>query len=327
MSLLPTPPVEVDDETRARVRAATYERIRQHEAGRRRRARITRVAGPLSLLVAVSAGAAMIVMGVASLGQSPAPSYATHDAVDPSTEAVFAHVSLAAEKGAREAVPTTVAPGDYVYVRSYVIPNEGSLGGEPRLGKPHERQVWFSQAPGDDRDDVIREFGQDWPINYSGGTVVAGPSRPTYAWLATLPTTPDQLLARLRELSEEMGQDGSDATVFNWIGDLTSETLMPPRTAAALWQAAKLIPGVSVVPDATDALGRHGLGITMTGEPMIRSVWVFDATSYTFLGGRQYLKAPSVPGGELLFDASAIQQRAVVPERGAVPGDDSQHAS
>jgi hypothetical protein len=133
--------------------------------------------------------------------------------------------------------------------------------------------------------------------------------------------------SEIRRLRDRLRSGDPDATVFNWIGDLTAETLMPPRPAAALWQAAKLIPGVSVVPDATDALGRHGLGITLTGESMMRSVWVFDATSYTFLGGRQYLKAPAARGGELLFDATAVQQRAVVPDRGTTPEDDSRRAS
>lgn len=174
-------------------------------------------------------GVALLLSGVGGLEQGPARSGTAGRTlpVDTRTGLFLDRVSLAAGTTA----PPSVGDDQFAYVRSYVIGNEGRFGQPPGLGRPHERQTGSSQGPDSDHD-VIREYGQDWPLDYAGGAA-PGPRRPTYGWFKTLPTDPVRLLAELRGLTVEMWDDGSDAAVFSWIGDLASETVMPPETAAS----------------------------------------------------------------------------------------------
>ncbi|MFI8888632.1 CU044_5270 family protein [Streptomyces sp. NPDC053813] len=101
---------------------------------------------------------------------------------------------------------------------------------------------------------------------------------------------------------------------FDTIGELLRETVMPPRTAAALYKAAAKIPGVTVDSDAADAAGRHGIGVahdhTRTGE---RTAWIFDSTTLEYLGERSYLIRDTSMGKKgTLIHVSAVLERAVV---------------
>lgn len=58
--------------------------------------------------------------------------------------------------------------------------------------------------------------------------------------------------------------EGQEA--FITIGDLLRNTIAPPRVAAALYRAAALIPGVTLIPDATDAIGRPGVAVGHRGQ-------------------------------------------------------------
>ncbi|CAM5438848.1 CU044_5270 family protein OS=Streptomyces aurantiogriseus OX=66870 GN=GCM10010251_66640 PE=4 SV=1 [Streptomyces aurantiogriseus] len=110
-----------------------------------------------------------------------------------------------------------VKESQFVYVRSKVAENEGAFEGPVKLGEPHERQVWFSQDPEPTIDiGLIREYGQDWPIEVGveDGTdpadagIPAGIERRTYAWLASLPTDPGELLKLLYKETPHTWDDG-----------------------------------------------------------------------------------------------------------------------
>ncbi|MEU3702499.1 CU044_5270 family protein [Streptomyces anulatus] len=148
----------------------------------------------------------------------------------------------------------------------------------------------------------------------------AGLSRPTYRWLASLPTDPDGLLAYLRAHVRKDAEQETDQIVFEQIGVLLGGVL-PPETAAALYRAAAGIPGVEEAPDAKDAIGRTGLGIaredTAHGS---RTEWVFDKDDYSFLGSRVYRTkdAPCAKAGALLHSTAEIDH-AIVDKAGQVP--------
>jgi hypothetical protein len=74
---------------------------------------------------------------------------------------------------------------------------------------------------------------------------------PTYRFLQALPTDPHALL---RLIQQTNGRQGLYWEFFT-IGTLLYNAPPPPVTAA-LYRAAALIPGVTVVPDATDTIGR-----------------------------------------------------------------------
>jgi hypothetical protein len=86
--------------------------------------------------------------------------------------------------------------------------------------------------------------------------------------------------------------------------------------AAALYRvAAALLPGATLVPDVTNAVGRHGTGIAWTSpDGQYRNVWIFGKASLQYIGERDYNVRTGVVNGE-----SAILQRAFVGKAGQLP--------
>ncbi|MFD8692927.1 CU044_5270 family protein [Streptomyces sp. NPDC059651] len=217
-----------------------------------------------------------------------------------------------------------VEDSQFVYVKS-IGRGADLTSGKAVTGPLKGREVWFSQVRGPvKRLGLIREDGESLPVNAelgdTGGTP-AGIGRPTYRWLAALPTDRDALLAYLYARTPATDGQEQDQAVFDRIGDLIAEQVMPPGTAAALYRAAAAVPGVTEVPDATDALGRHGLGIARTDTRYrTRSEWVFAEHGLTFLGSRTFLaeETPAGPAGTLLSSRAVLQQ-AVVDREGAQP--------
>ncbi|MDQ0581268.1 CU044_5270 family protein [Streptomyces rishiriensis] len=223
-----------------------------------------------------------------------------------------------------------VSDSQFVYVRSTVAGNEGVFEGPVVLGKPHERQVWFSQRTGPVVDvGLIREDGQDWPIEVGvpDGTdpkdsgVPSGVDRPTYAWLASLPTAPDALLELLYSMTSVEKGDDKDQAVFDRIGDLIGEQIMPSATAAAVYKATALIPGVTELDDAVDAAGRHGIAIAREDTKHgTRTEWIFNRTTLDYLGQRTVFSRDTARGkAGAVLGTSAVLERAVVDKRGQVP--------
>ncbi|WP_333738762.1 CU044_5270 family protein [Streptomyces sp. IBSBF 2806] len=238
------------------------------------------------------------------------------------------------DRMAAVAMNTDVQPvreDQFVYARSRVAENVGEWGKPVKLGPLHERQVWFSQQQGPVVDvGLIREDGQDWPIevgvpdgtNPRDSAVPAGVQRPTYAWLASLPTDPGHLLKRLyAETPVEKGDD-RDQEVFNGIGNLITEQIMPPATAAAFFKATARIPGVTEVDDAVDAVGRHGIAIAREDvRHGTRTEWIFDGRTLDYLGERTvFSRDTGRDKAGTVSESTAVLERAVVDKRGLEPG-------
>ncbi|MFJ8010573.1 CU044_5270 family protein [Streptomyces fagopyri] len=179
-----------------------------------------------------------------------------------------------------------------------------------------------------------RMSGEEDPITVGAddGSQNTGESpgfdRPTYRWLASLPTDPKGPKALLKVLASHSmdGEPASkDQAVFETIGDILSDNVMPTENAAAFYRATAEIPGVREVPDVVDTAGRHGIGITREdGSSASRSAWIFDKHSLTFLGSRWYTTADKKPGkANVLAGSSAILQRGVVDQHGTVPQKDA----
>lgn len=132
---------------------------------------------------------------------------------------------------------------------------------------------------------------------------------PTYRFLQTLPTDPHALL---RLIQQTDGSPGADWWAFSTIGNLLYSGSPPPVTAA-LYRAAALIPGVTVIPDATDTIGRPGVAVALTFNG-IRTEWIFSKRTLRYLGARE----TSIANGTLVSQ-TAIQQRAIVDHAGQTP--------
>lgn len=133
-------------------------------------------------------------------------------------------------------------------------------------------------------------------------------SYPTYRFLQTLPTDPHALLRLIKQTN---GRQGLYWEFFT-IGTLLYNG-PPPAITAALYRAAALIPGVTVVPDATDTIGRPGVAVAFTNQG-IRTEWIFSKQSLQYLGSRE----TSTANGTLVSQ-TAIQQRAIVDHAGQAP--------
>lgn len=285
---------------------------------RETRLRVVQAVGaPATVLACALAVVTLVLTALTGTTPDPRPPLLRDVVADPGATRVLERVATVAL--AEPLLP--VRPDQFVYTRSAVLSNEGTLGGDVVLGEVHEREIWLAQDPGPYgwRSDVIRELGQDWPMDYSG-PAGAGAVRPTYAWLASLPTEPDALLDVLEAEAYVAERQEPEQAVFQLIGSLINEQVLPPETAAAFYRAVTRIPGVEVQRGVTDALGRRGVGISRTDVAFnTRSTWIFDTSTYQLLGTSDWFThADGRP--DTLFGATAVIERDVVDDAGAVPG-------
>jgi hypothetical protein len=104
---------------------------------------------------------------------------------------------------------------------------------------------------------------------------------------------------------------------FVTIGDLLRNTIAPPEVTAALYRAAALIPGVTFVHNATDAIGRHGVAVGRIGPGVdggVREELIFSRATLRLIGERTVIARTGVT-----TTATAIIARAFVDHRGQVP--------
>lgn len=233
---------------------------------------------------------------------------------------------------AEVAARTEVAPvrdDQLVYVKSLTAGAEAKdQNSEFVPGKPYELEEWVSQEPGPVKQLALHyQNGDYYPVREllppGSPGVPAGIDRPTYKWLASLPTDPDELLDLLHRLTRTVkGQEKTQA-VFDKIGELLSASVMPPDTAAALYEAAAKIPGVTRFANAVDPAGRPGVGIRRVDGPTgWATEWIFDRNTLTYLGRRTYLTADSTAGKKgAIMEETAVLKRAVVDEYRERPGE------
>jgi hypothetical protein len=221
-----------------------------------------------------------------------------------------------------------VRNSQFWYIKSWVayrgckqvLGNNGVLG-KPYdcvMEKPHERQIWQSVSnlcvTG-----LLREHGQNTPFADSPGGKCpdrGGLNDPTYRLLQTLPTDPHALLAMIYRAERGHGP-GPDQEAFVTIGDLLRNTIAPPGVAAALYRAAALIPGVTLLPHATDAIGRPGVAVGRIGPGIdggVREELIFSRATGQLIGERTVIARTGTT-----TSATAIIDRAFVDHRGQIP--------
>jgi hypothetical protein len=110
-------------------------------------------------------------------------------------------------------------------------------------------------------------YGMAWPTTFPI----------SYAELGSLPTDPRALASRLDRIS------GGHA--LQLIGELFVAYLMPPALTAELFQALGDVPGVTVVQDAVDRAGRHGVAFRLpAAASRAYQEIILDPGSYQFMG-------------------------------------------
>ncbi|MEU3632331.1 CU044_5270 family protein [Streptomyces fradiae] len=315
--------------------ASEASRARPARAPRPPRWRLARVLGPaLACTVAVGGVVVVNLPDSAGPGAGTARGGAPAGPAAPGTPEAARLLDRIALAAAEQKQPA-VRADQFVYVESRVAYAAQSAGGGPAsLAPAHRRQVWLSSDGS--RPGLLREEGRpdsvlggDAPVQHLDGpgatprpgTLSDGrPSvgDPTHAYVASLPTDPDTLLALIRE--ETGGGQDPDQRAFDAIGGLLAETWAPPEVGAALYRAAARIPGVTVVDGARDAAGREGVAVARTAHGR-QTQWVFDRATYAFLGERTVLTeaGDAGPAGTVV-GTSAVLARAAVDRAGEVPG-------
>jgi hypothetical protein len=292
---------------------------------RRRLITVPRLALTGSLVIAAAAMVTVAMVrpagpGPATRGTRPA------GANRPTAAMLLAKIADAAQ---RQPAPA-VRGGEFMYIRSEVAyPTDTIVNGHETSasGMLHERQVWLPVA-NICATGLLIEQGVSTPLSaypiHSGHVVQPPPGSgflgcgegtvgdPTYRLLQSLPADPATLLKLIYAKTKGEGPSPA-AEAFTTIGNLIGETIVPPRTAAALYRAAALIPGATVVEHATDAVGRSGIAVAWTAG-RYRDEWIFNSATLQYLGERDYDTATGTVSGE-----SAVLQRAFVGKAGQLP--------
>ncbi|UPZ29894.1 CU044_5270 family protein [Streptomyces sp. LRE541] len=230
-------------------------------------------------------------------------------------------ISLAAAEGDHP----TVQDGQYVYIESVLadtfvktVDDKSTLASH----ELHKRQIWES-ADGVEGwliDAAVNESSEGETLTLpdeQGNTPKAHLGSPSYDYLTKLTTDPDALLAKIYKETEGQGNT-PDQQAFSTIGDLLAESYPPAELYPALFEAAARIPGVVVVDDAVDAVGRHGVAVARLDETSgQREEWIFDKKSHVYLGARNVQVKPLKEEGILIKPGTvnftmAIKNRAVV---------------
>ena len=248
-----------------------------------------------AILAAAAATAALAIVataiGVTSLGSPSRPAF------DPGAVRLLAK---AADAAARQPAPH-VRDGQYMYIETTAaVPSDvlRELGAKPSPFPRHPHlklitsRVWVpvGKSCGPVYKRSVPANGKTAVRTYSGEKCagIGSLNDPTYRLLQSLPTNPHALLALIYRVERGHGP-GPDQEAFVTIGDLLRNTIAPPKVAAALYRAAALIPGVTLIPDATDAVGRHGVAVGRIGPGVdggIRDELIFSRTTLQLIGER-----------------------------------------
>lgn len=295
--------------------------------------RRTRWLRPTLIGAAAAAAAAALTIsllpGPAIHGPRPGagPASASPPASGPA-ELTAAYVLNRAASAAAASSRPVPRPGQFIYVTSvttYLSTEVGRSSSKSWLYRT-SRQIWQSEngqqagllqivqhsnlkLPWGPVPPVVSGNPAEWislPVTSCPGTA---PTRGTYAFLASLPTDPGRLRTWIYQHLN--GDNRPDAQAWNDIGDMLREMLVPPKLAAALYRVAATIPGASVVPHATNAVGRDGVGVSRSGAALI-----FDPKTYQLIGeGGVLTKAVAGEGPAGTVIASTAQVRETVVNR------------
>ncbi len=262
----------------------------------------------LVVVAAVATAAAVTAMTLApgSSPEEPAP---------PATAASVELLDRVAKVAWAQPQPSA-QDGQYTYVR--IVGHSTALaesadGSMQRSTTTTNIERWT--AVNGARPGLQRRDGGDQPLPAPDPVSL---SAPTYRMLAALPSDPEALAkiiyadARRNHGAGSGSTTGPDQEAFVAIGDLLCGTVAPPAVSAALYRVAARIPGVTTVPDAVDAVGRHGVAVARVHDGT-RFEWIFDQRTMRLLGRRTVLvkDGPWGRAGEEVDSVALVAQGIV----------------
>ncbi|MBW5482397.1 CU044_5270 family protein [Streptomyces bambusae] len=277
----------------------------------RRRPALFLAAGAATCAVALA-----VTLGVSGSDQRP-PVART----DPAAVQLLDRAALAAH-----ATPApAVRDGQFLYTRTTghsTALSEAKGGRMEALRTDESAERWVSV---DGSSGTLTRTAKGTTTDPARGKDKASINGPTYRFLESLPTDPDRLLemvyadARLNHGPASGSATGPDHQAFVAIGDLLRTVEAPPGVSAALYRAAARIPGVVLVPEVTDAVGRKGVAVARIHDGE-RTEWIFDQKTMRLLGERTVLLKDSAWGkAGTPVTSVAIVARGITTEAGQPP--------
>lgn len=233
------------------------------------------------------------------------------------TVALLEDIALAAE---HEKSYGPIRDDQFVYVDSTVSFSQ-SDGGKVTVQPLHRLEMWMSvdglhTGMGRETGRGTWKLEPDVKPGQTGWEVSA-----FYNHVKTLPTDADAMYDYLYKTAPKYSGQERYQAMFVLVGDLLKESIVPPEQSAALFRAVARIPGVTVVENAEDAAGRHGVAIARKDpDNPSRDEWIFDRESYEFLGERSVATDDyaDIEEGTVTSD-TAVLRRAVVDKAGQRP--------
>jgi hypothetical protein len=293
-------------ESRAAARAALVARIEQSQRSARPRVTLPWRRPRLWLAVAgIGLAALLIALPIGIFGGSGEVQSALGQVLRQTAEVAAVQ---------EQVVP---GPGQYLFTRSedaYLH----ATGYSPRCEThpceateewsvlvPSEREAWVSfDASRRGRARVVSGKARFVSADQRAGWVAAGsPPLPRAGYVedfalsggsgsldaSDLPTDP-VALRHLIEAREVPGVDGppGEAETFTLIGDMLREALLPPAIRATIYELTAELPGVELLGEVQDPVGRAGTGIAYTDRRRgTRHELIFDPATSTLLGERE----------------------------------------
>ncbi|HEX7299756.1 MAG TPA: CU044_5270 family protein [Solirubrobacteraceae bacterium] len=157
---------------------------------------------------------------------------------------------------------------------------EKQVGGERWL-TPRDRENWIRAGR-----PKMSGGGADAMAMGAIGHYYLGDEKLSTQQLRDLDPTPRELFDRLRSRVGDRGAS-PDGEVFVEIADALREAPQTPRLRATFCRALALVPGVQLLGNVKDRLGRDAIGVAFTERTGVRHELLFDPETSEVLNERQ----------------------------------------
>ncbi len=179
-----------------------------------------------------------------------------------------------------------------------------AVSGKPRFVSADQRAGWVAAGS-----PPLPRAGQVEDSGLSGGGMLDA---------SGLPTDPVELrhLIEARKIRGVEGPPG-EAETFTLIGDMLRETYLPSGVRAAIYRLTAELPGVELLGEVHDPVGRPGTGIAFTDRKRgTRHELIFDPETSALLGERESIvrSAPygfKAPSGTPIGYAAYLESKVV----------------
>ena len=206
---------------------------------------------------------------------------------------------------------------DWLYLRPLVREDWVAADGSGRIQETVGELIFLSEA-----DRVAWEAGDFTPyaLNEDFGPGGLEPQLTN----ASLPTDVALLRAAVKQQAAATHPWAVDSQMFVVIRDLLRDPLTPPDVRAGLFQVAAGLPGIEMLGEMADRIGRPGVAVAMTAFPMLpyarQEIVIFDPATSVLLEERTVSLAPygDTPA-PFLWGYATYLETEVVPEMPACP--------